>query len=54
MRIGYVELRQTGMALRASKQAQWKQKIVKLEAGYYLILHTDGIIYIAKVIVILG
>ena len=36
-------LRGTGMALGVSEQAQWKQKIVKLAPGDYLVLYSDGI-----------
>ncbi len=37
------QLRGTGMALGVSEQAQWKQKIVKLQPGDYLVLYSDGI-----------
>ncbi|MHB0924067.1 MAG: SpoIIE family protein phosphatase [Bellilinea sp.] len=36
-------LRPTGMALGASEQARWTQKIVKLAPGDLLVLYTDGI-----------
>jgi sigma-B regulation protein RsbU (phosphoserine phosphatase) len=36
-------LRRTGMALGVSEEAQWKQKIIKLLPGDYLVLYTDGI-----------
>lgn len=37
------ELRTTGMALGVSEQATWKQKVLKMNPGDYLILYTDGI-----------
>jgi serine phosphatase RsbU (regulator of sigma subunit)/AmiR/NasT family two-component response regulator len=36
-------LRRTGMALGVSEDAQWRQKIVKLSPGDYVVLFTDGI-----------
>jgi serine phosphatase RsbU (regulator of sigma subunit) len=36
-------LRPTGMALGVLEQARWKQKIVKINPGDYLILYSDGI-----------
>ena len=39
----YERLRPTGMALGVSEHAQWKQKVVRLNPGDYLILYTDGI-----------
>jgi DNA-binding NarL/FixJ family response regulator len=42
-RISIESLRGTGMALGVSEQAQWKQKIVKLAPGDYLVLYSDGI-----------
>jgi serine phosphatase RsbU (regulator of sigma subunit) len=35
-------LRATGMALGVSESAQWKQKIVRMTPGDYLVLYTDG------------
>ena len=42
-KIDIQELRLTGMALGVSETAEWKQKIVKLAPGDYLVLYTDGI-----------
>ncbi|NPV86596.1 MAG: SpoIIE family protein phosphatase [Anaerolineae bacterium] len=39
----YERLRPTGMALGVSETAQWKQKVIRLNLGDYLILYTDGI-----------
>jgi serine phosphatase RsbU (regulator of sigma subunit) len=36
-------LRPTGMALGVLEQARWKQKIVKMNPGDFLILYSDGI-----------
>lgn len=36
-------LRPTGMALGVSDQARWKQKVVKMNPGDFLVLYTDGI-----------
>jgi serine phosphatase RsbU (regulator of sigma subunit) len=36
-------LRPTGMALGVLEQARWKQKIVKINPGDFLILYSDGI-----------
>jgi DNA-binding NarL/FixJ family response regulator len=37
------ELRPTGMALGASEEGTWKQKIARLNPGDFLVLYTDGI-----------
>jgi serine phosphatase RsbU (regulator of sigma subunit) len=37
------QLRPTGMALGVLEQARWKQKIVKINPGDFLILYSDGI-----------
>jgi serine phosphatase RsbU (regulator of sigma subunit) len=42
-KISIDQLRGTGMALGVSEQAQWKQKIVKMAPGDYLVLYSDGI-----------
>jgi serine phosphatase RsbU (regulator of sigma subunit) len=42
-KISVDQLRGTGMALGVSEQAQWKQKIVKMAPGDYLVLYSDGI-----------
>jgi serine phosphatase RsbU (regulator of sigma subunit) len=36
-------LRPTGMALGVSETAQWKQRVVKMKPGDFLVLYTDGI-----------
>ncbi len=37
------ELRPTGMALGVSEQANWKQKLVRMNPGDILVIYTDGV-----------